>query len=61
MHARMNMLAGDPAHLGEATRYLEGTVRPMSRRSMVAGALPAWSTKTSASAWSRPTGTTSTL
>ena len=28
MHARMNMLAGDPAHLGEATRYLEGTVRP---------------------------------
>jgi len=28
MHTRMNMLAGDPAHLGEATRYLEGTVRP---------------------------------
>jgi predicted ester cyclase/heme-degrading monooxygenase HmoA len=24
----MNMLAGDPAYLGEATRYLEGTVRP---------------------------------
>jgi heme-degrading monooxygenase HmoA/limonene-1,2-epoxide hydrolase len=24
----MNMLAGDPAHIGEATRYLEGTVRP---------------------------------
>jgi heme-degrading monooxygenase HmoA len=24
----MNMLAGDPAMLGEATRYLEGTVRP---------------------------------
>jgi heme-degrading monooxygenase HmoA/ketosteroid isomerase-like protein len=28
MHARINMLAGDPAMLGEATRYLEGTVRP---------------------------------
>ena len=28
MHVRMNMLAGDPARLGEATRYLEGTVRP---------------------------------
>ena len=28
MHVRMNMLAGDPAQLGEATRYLEGTVRP---------------------------------
>ena len=28
MYARMNMLAGDPAQLGEATRYLEGTVRP---------------------------------
>jgi len=28
MHTRINMLAGDPAHLGEATRYLEGTVRP---------------------------------
>jgi heme-degrading monooxygenase HmoA/predicted ester cyclase len=27
MHVRMNMLAGDPARLGEATRYLEGTVR----------------------------------
>lgn len=28
MHVRMNMLAGDPAQLGEATRYMEGTVRP---------------------------------
>ena len=28
MHARINMLAGDPATLDEATRYLEGTVRP---------------------------------
>src|SRR6267378_1109034 len=28
MHVRMNMLAGDPARLSEATRYLEGTVRP---------------------------------
>ena len=28
MHTRMNMMVGDPAHLGEATRYLEGTVRP---------------------------------
>ena len=28
MHTRMNMMAGDPAHLGEATRYLEATVRP---------------------------------
>ena len=28
MYVRMNMLAGDPAYLGEATRYLEGTVRP---------------------------------
>ena len=28
MHVRMNMLAGDPARLGEATRYLKGTVRP---------------------------------
>lgn len=28
MHARINMLAGDPAKLDEATRYLEGTVRP---------------------------------
>jgi heme-degrading monooxygenase HmoA len=28
MHVRINMLAGDPARLGEANRYLEGTVRP---------------------------------
>jgi steroid delta-isomerase-like uncharacterized protein len=28
MHARMNMLAGDPAQLGDAIRYLQGTVRP---------------------------------
>lgn len=28
MHVRMNMLAGDPGRLDEATRYLEGTVRP---------------------------------
>ena len=28
MYARMNMLAGDPAQLSEAIRYLEGTVRP---------------------------------
>jgi heme-degrading monooxygenase HmoA/limonene-1,2-epoxide hydrolase len=28
MHVRMNMLAGDPARLDEATRYVEGTVRP---------------------------------
>ena len=28
MHVRVNMLAGDPAQLGEVTRYLEGTVRP---------------------------------
>ena len=28
MHVRMNMLAGDPARLDEATRYLEETVRP---------------------------------
>src|ERR1700761_9183218 len=28
MHARINLLAGDPAMLGEATRYLEETVRP---------------------------------
>jgi len=28
MHVRINMLAGDPAKLSEATRYLEGTVRP---------------------------------
>ena len=28
MHVRMNMLAGDPARLDEATRYMEGTVRP---------------------------------
>ena len=28
MHARINMLAGDPAQLSETTRYLEGTVRP---------------------------------
>ena len=28
MHARINMLAGDPAQLSQATRYLEGTVRP---------------------------------
>ncbi len=27
LHARVNMLAGDPATLSEATRYLEGTVR----------------------------------
>jgi steroid delta-isomerase-like uncharacterized protein len=29
MHVRINMAAGDPAMLGEATRYLEGTVRPL--------------------------------
>jgi len=28
MHVRINMLAGDPAMLGEATRYLERTVLP---------------------------------
>ena len=28
MHARVNMLAGDPDLLTDATRYLEGTVRP---------------------------------
>ena len=28
MHVRMNMLAGDPGQLGEATRHLEATVRP---------------------------------
>jgi heme-degrading monooxygenase HmoA/limonene-1,2-epoxide hydrolase len=28
MHVRMNMLAGDPARLDEATRYIERTVRP---------------------------------
>ena len=28
MHVRMNMLAGDPARLDEAIRYIEGTVRP---------------------------------
>lgn len=28
MHARLNMVAGDPAQIGETTRYLEGTVRP---------------------------------
>src|SRR3954451_1027495 len=28
MYARMNTLAGDPAQLGEATRYMEGTVQP---------------------------------
>ena len=28
MHARMNMVAGDPAQLSEAIRYMEGTVRP---------------------------------
>jgi hypothetical protein len=28
MYVRMNMLAGDPARLDEAARYLEGTVRP---------------------------------
>jgi heme-degrading monooxygenase HmoA/predicted ester cyclase len=28
MHARMNMVAGDPALLRDTTRYLEGTVRP---------------------------------
>src|SRR5215470_14810911 len=28
MHVRVNMLAGDPARLDEATGYLKGTVRP---------------------------------
>jgi heme-degrading monooxygenase HmoA len=28
MYVRINMLAGDPAHVDEAIRYLEGTVRP---------------------------------
>jgi heme-degrading monooxygenase HmoA len=28
MYVRMNMLAGDPARLDEAARYLEGSVRP---------------------------------
>lgn len=28
MHARINMVAGDPARIDEAIRYLEGTVRP---------------------------------
>jgi quinol monooxygenase YgiN/predicted ester cyclase len=28
MHVRMNMLAGDPGLIGDATRYLETTVRP---------------------------------
>lgn len=28
MHARINLVAGDPAQLDEAIRYMEGTVRP---------------------------------
>ena len=28
MYARINMLAGDPAQLDEAARYLETTARP---------------------------------
>ena len=28
MHARFNMVAGDPAKIGETARYVEGTVRP---------------------------------
>jgi len=28
MHVRVNMMAGDPARLDEAIRYLQGTVRP---------------------------------
>ena len=28
MHVRINMLAGDPGQLDEATRYMEATVRP---------------------------------
>jgi heme-degrading monooxygenase HmoA len=28
MYVRMNMLAGDPGRLDEATRYMEETVRP---------------------------------
>ncbi len=28
MHVRLNMLAGDPGQLGEATRYMETMVRP---------------------------------
>ena len=28
MHVRMNMATGDPAHLGEVIRYLEGTALP---------------------------------
>jgi len=28
MHVRINMLAGDPGQLDEATRYLETTARP---------------------------------
>jgi heme-degrading monooxygenase HmoA len=28
MHVRMNFLTGDPGRIGEATRYLETTVRP---------------------------------
>jgi heme-degrading monooxygenase HmoA/predicted ester cyclase len=28
MHARINMLAGDPAQLNETTRYVAGTVQP---------------------------------
>lgn len=28
MHVRMNLLAGDPSQLDEATRYLEATARP---------------------------------
>jgi heme-degrading monooxygenase HmoA/predicted ester cyclase len=28
MHVRMNMMAGDPARLDEATRYLQGIARP---------------------------------
>lgn len=28
MHVRMNMLVGDPGRMDEATRYLEGSIRP---------------------------------
>ena len=46
MHVRMNMLAGDPARLGEATRYLEEPCGRTWRPSTVTGAWPASPTPT---------------
>ena len=41
MHVRMNMLVGDPGRMDEATRHLEGSIRPQAELLAKLGLAPA--------------------